>query len=116
MACKKEKILFVQFMFDCKEELYSCLTETSLLLISLNLISFHINLGITRGCKACPCLNGREREGEEEGSSVVVHFSLKCCVGRSAPSHRCCCCGEKRQDKGLPVLSKRCSFAGVAEL
>lgn len=58
-----------------------------------------------------------EREGEEEGRSVVVHFILKCCVGRSAPSHRCCCgCGEKRQDKGLPPPPCYKSVAGVAEL
>lgn len=63
-------------------------------------------------------LNGRGRcqgEGEEEGSSGVVYVSLKSCVGRSAPSRHCCYC-EKRQNKGLPVLWKRYTIAGEAEL
>lgn len=54
-------------------------------------------------------------EGREWDCSVVVYVSLRSCVGRSAPSRHCCCC-EKRQNKGLPVLWNPFTFAGSAFL
>lgn len=61
---------------------------------------FRISLpGITTGCMACLCLNGRGSDKGEGESSVVVHVSLKSCVGRSAPSRNCCYCGKKKRKK-----------------
>lgn len=85
-------------------ELWNGTPTTSSPLASIGVLRegvWHVALWMGEGARESK--RGRERHGgRERHCSVVVYVSLRSCVGRSSPSHRCCCC-EKRQNKGLPT-------------